>query len=119
MEPNLNENETLNGNDTTGVGGYGSVQPAGGNGANNNGKAIAALVLGILSIIFAFVYTWIGLIAGIVGIVLGVKARHECPGGMATGGFVCSIVGVVLNALFLACALCALGTLGAMVATMG
>ena len=42
-----------------------------------NGLAVAGLVLGIISIVFAFLFVWIGLIAGIVGIILSVKGRKN------------------------------------------
>ena len=54
------------------------------------------------------------LILGIVGIVLGVKARKQAPSGIATAGFVCSIVGTALSAALLVCALCALGALASL-----
>jgi Domain of unknown function (DUF4190) len=67
-----------------------------------SGKAIAALVLGIVSI-FAF-----GFIAGLIAIILGVLARKEIDAdpslggrGLATAGLVLGIVGVVLWALVL------------------
>lgn len=87
---------------------------------NNTNKswAIASLVLGILSIVFAFVYIYVGLIAGVVGIVLGVKARKETPSGLATAGFVCSIVGTALSAVLLVCALCVVGAGLAALASM-
>ena len=78
----------------------------------SNGFAIAALVLGILSILSSFTIMWvglgwIGLIIGIVGIVLGVMAKKKNPTGMATAGLVLSIIGTVLCALiFIACAAC-------------
>ena len=59
---------------------------------DNKGWAIAALVLGILSIVFAWIYVYVGLILGIVGIVVSVKARKLVPSGISTGGFVCSII---------------------------
>lgn len=69
--------------------------------------AVASLVLGIISIVFWFIpmLGWLGAILGIIGIVLGSKARKEVENkGMATGGFVCSIIGTVLNLiLFVAC----------------
>ncbi len=86
------------------------------NGNKNNGKAIASLVLGIASIVLTFFVWWLGIICGIVGIVLGAKARKETPSGLATGGFVCSIVGLVLSCVTLVCALCALGTLASLAA---
>ena len=56
---------------------------------NKNTLSIAALVLGIVGIIFDFIYAIVGLVAGIVGIVLAVKARKtENAVGMATGGLI-------------------------------
>ena len=76
--------------------------------------SIAALILGLVGIIFDFIYLWIGLIAGIIGIIIGVKARkEENAKGMATAGFICSIVAVAIGGFLLACALCAIGTLAA------
>lgn len=73
--------------------------------------AIAGLVLGILSIIFAFLFTWIGLVAGIIGIILSVKGRASTnKKGVATAGLVCSIIGTALSGIFIACALCVVGT---------
>ena len=88
------------------------------NNNTNKSLAIASLVLGILSIVFAFVYIYVGLIAGVVGIVLGVKARKETPCGLATAGFVCSIVGTALSAVMLVCALCVVGASIAALASM-
>lgn len=71
-------------------------------GQANNGKATASLVLGIISIVFVmgtFYTSWIGLILGILAIILGNKARKETPGGIATAGFVCGIVGTALRAV--------------------
>lgn len=81
----------------------------------NNGKAIASLVLGIVSIATTVLFGSFGpifaLVTGIIAIVLGVKARKECPCGMATAGFVLGIIGTVFGAvMFLACA-CLIGGL--------
>ncbi|GEM_PF-2732983 len=74
---------------------------------------IASLVLGIISILAVFIRLspLVGLVLGIVGVVLGAMARKESQTGIATGGFVCSIIGIVINAIFFVCALMALGTL--------
>ena len=77
--------------------------------------AIAALVLGIISIVFGFIpygVSTIGLICGIVGIVMGVLGRREYGReNLALAGLICSIIGVVLSLLVFAvcggCALCA------------
>lgn len=101
-----------------------SAQTVGGAGyrADNktsSGKAVASLVLGILSLICAFFgYSAIvGLILGIIGVSLGAKARKESQTGMATGGFVCSILGLIFCALGLVCAVACVGALGALGAT--
>ena len=76
--------------------------------------AVAGLVLGICSIGFGLFFWWLGLILGIIGVVLASMAKKEAPqNGMATGGFVCSIIGIALNLVyFVACAAC-LGAIGA------
>ena len=82
-------------------------------GQANNGKATASLVLGIISIVCVtgtFYTSWIGLILGILAIILGNKARKETPGGIATAGFVCGIVGTVLCALMVVACTCLFGT---------
>jgi heme/copper-type cytochrome/quinol oxidase subunit 1 len=76
---------------------------------------IAALVLGIVSIVFCFTggLAFIAPILGVVGIVLGVIARKNAkttkePTGAATAGLVMSIIGVVLGAIiWIACIACA------------
>ena len=78
----------------------------------SKGLAVGGLVLGIASIVFAFIYTWIAAL-GIVGIVLlSAMAMKRCPSakGLAIGGLVCAIVGTVLNVSLVACALCVVGS---------
>lgn len=68
-----------------------------------NGKAVASMVLGILSIIIP----WLGFILGIVGIILASKAFKEINAtgqggrGMAIAGLVTSIVGTALYGLLI------------------
>ena len=68
-----------------------------------NGKAIAALVLGICSIVVPY----IGLILGIIAIVLAnqatkmIKRTNEGGHGMAVAGLVCGIIGVAIYALII------------------
>ena len=77
---------------------------------NKNTLSIAALVLGIVGIIFDFIYAIVGLVAGIVGIVLALKARKtENAVGMATGGLICSIIAVALAAILVFVAICTVG----------
>ena len=72
-----------------------------------SGKAVASLVLGIVSLIVP------GLLAialAIIGLVLGVQARRALPQGatgMATAGMVLSIIALALGVLFtVSCAAC-------------
>jgi hypothetical protein len=71
-----------------------------------NGKAVAALVLGICSVV---VPVWgIGLVLGIIGLVLAIGAKKENPSGMVTAGLVLSIIGVALGGIaFISCISCA------------
>jgi hypothetical protein len=88
--------------------GPGPVQPYGPPGvAATNGKATAALVTGIASLVLSWCC---GLgVAGVVAIVLGVKARREIAmsggrqqgDGMALGGIITGAVAVVLGLLVL------------------
>lgn len=77
------------------------VPPVGGAPSPNNGLAIAALVLGILT------FVCLGPIAGILAIVfgfLGMKKANEMGGtgkGMSIAGIVLGIVGTVASILFL------------------
>ena len=81
------------------------------NNQGTNFNALMSLILGIAGIVSVLLAPFvanfpalIGLIISIVGIVYGVKARNEIPKGakgrgMATGGFICSIFGVVFGVL--------------------
>lgn len=78
-----------------------------------NGLAVASLVLGILSIICVFFGygAILGLVFGIIGTILGAKARKESQTGLATAGFVCSLVGIILCVLGFVCAIACIGSL--------
>lgn len=68
-----------------------------------NNKSIAALTLGVLSIILPY----IGLILGIIGIVISSKSigeldqSNERGRGLAVSGKVCSIVGVCIQTVLI------------------
>ena len=68
-----------------------------------NGKAIAALVLGILSIVVPY----IGLIFGIIAIILAaisfkeIRLRYEQGRGLAIAGLVCGIIGTIIYAVII------------------
>ena len=79
----------------------------------SEGKAIAALVCGILSIVFC-AGTLFGLILGIVAIVLASSyVKQNGPNTKAKIGKICGIIGSILSALmfiltmFLGCSLLA------------
>lgn len=66
----------------------------------SNGSAVASLVLGIISILI-FLTGPIGLIMGIVGLVLARKGRiNDAASGVAKAGFVTSLIGTILCAIF-------------------
>ncbi len=74
-----------------------------------NGKAITALVLGILSVMIPYV----GFILGILAIIFAkmsfteLKKRNDGGKGLAVAGLVCGIVGTVLYGLILLVAILA------------
>ncbi|TMW72532.1 DUF4190 domain-containing protein [Alteribacter natronophilus] len=76
-----------------------------------NGKAVASLVLGIVSLILPYV----GLVTGIVGIVLAklafkeISENSESGRGLAVGGLVCSIIATVLYAIMVLLFIAAVG----------
>ncbi|NLL00081.1 MAG: DUF4190 domain-containing protein [Clostridiales bacterium] len=76
----------------------------------NEGKAIASLVLGIISLVFVFfgTFAFIGMILAIIGLILGISAKKENPeDGKAKAGVVLSIISLALCTLSLiACAIC-------------
>lgn len=76
----------------------------------SSGKAIASMVLGIVSIIGCFAYGIISLPCGIIAVVYAKKARLAIQNGtapvnsqgMATAGRVCGWIGIVLGSLMFA-----------------
>ncbi|OUP84189.1 hypothetical protein B5F07_08620 [Lachnoclostridium sp. An169] len=72
---------------------------------------VGSLVLGIISIViglFGGGLGWLGAILGIIGIILGSQGK-KIPEqkGLASAGFVCSIIGTVLCLLmYIACIAC-------------
>ncbi len=68
--------------------------------------AVASLVLGILGLVFSFfslgILGFLGIILGILGIIFGALARSKTENrGIATAGFVISIICVALNVVVL------------------
>lgn len=77
------------------------------------GKAIAAMVLGIVAIVFSCRW-YISIPCAIVGLVLGIlHNKNNTKSGMATAGIVCSIIALVLVVLVLILAAIGIAALGA------
>lgn len=78
------------------------------------GLAIAALVLGIVSIVLAWFYmvNIVAVVAGVVGLVLAIMAGKSYKelgqkNGMATAGLVLSIIGLAFSLIgFFVCTVC-------------
>lgn len=71
---------------------------------NSVGKAIASMVLGILSLVLCYVPV-LGLILALVGLPLGVSAMRGLPAGqsgrgMAIAGVTMGIIGLVIGLLW-------------------
>ncbi len=90
--------------------------------SNGKGFSIAALILGIASMVLAW-FTFVNiaaLVGAILGIVFACKGR-KCsvaangkPSGLATAGLVLSIIGTVIAGIgFMTCTLCTLCVAGA------
>ncbi len=90
---------------------------------NTRGKAIASLVCGIAGLVCVWfgIFSFLGLIAGIVAIILGSQVRkaNDANKGMATGGLVTGIIAVVLGAVMFSCAICAVCAIGSGLAAAG
>ncbi|KAF5087305.1 hypothetical protein [Acetobacterium wieringae] len=85
-----------------------------------NNKAIASLVLGIVSlvsIVWSY-FTIIGIICAIVGLIFAIQIRKAGelegfkPSSMATAGLVLNIIGLALCAIVLIACVACVGLLG-------
>lgn len=77
-------------------------------------KAVASLVLGILSLVVVVapkVGGLIGLLCAIVGLILGLQARKQAPSRKAVAGIVLCLIAIVVDIL----AVAACGLLAAIV----
>ncbi len=72
----------------------------------NDGKAVAGLILGIVSIVSSC--SGSGVLFGILGIVFSCMSRKEAKNnpngttgnsGLSTGGLICSIIGIVISVI--------------------
>lgn len=84
-----------------------------------NSGATASMVLGLLSVILALVLgtvaPYVPLVLGAVGLVLAVNANKTARSTMASAGFVLSIIGLVISAVFLLMWLLCLGAVSTVV----
>jgi hypothetical protein len=63
------------------------------------GTAIASLVCGLAAMVVPIPI--LDIVVGIIGIALSRKAKNQgYPGGLATAGFVCSILGTIFSVIF-------------------
>lgn len=91
---------------------YQSPQYQGFKGNDSKGMAIASMILGIVSIVLCCIW-YISLIAGIVGIVLGIMHnRKNEKSGMATAGIICSVIGIILTIAILILAAIGIAAMG-------
>ena len=68
-----------------------------------NGAAVASLVLGIISIFASSCYGIVGLIVSIVGLIFaGVAKKKQGGNGMRVGGLVTSLIGLVISLIVIA-----------------
>ena len=65
-----------------------------------NTDGAVALGLGIASIIMDLIFSVVGIVLGIIGIVFALRGRRDPERrGVATAGLVCSVIGFVLGVL--------------------
>lgn len=78
------------------------------------GLAVASMVLGIVSLVFACCIPYVPVIAAIVGLILGIVSLKKNAGGkgMAIAGVVCSIIALIPAVLIIAGVGSAIGLAG-------
>lgn len=67
---------------------------------SNNGKGVASMILGIVSLVICSCYG-LGIIPAIIGLVLGIQQNKTNKVSVGTAGIVLSIIGIVFNSLML------------------
>lgn len=79
------------------------------------GKAIASMVLGIVSLVFfwAGMFSLAALVCGVIAVILGAQARKGAqnmgmkPNGMATAGLIMGLIGAIVSLIgFISCVAC-------------
>ncbi len=79
------------------------------------GAAVASMVLGIVSLVFCWWLFFLGLPCGVVGLILGIVGKKQMdaarqPSGMAVGGLIMSIVGIVVSMIYVVTCIAACST---------
>lgn len=75
--------------------------------------AIVSLILGIASIVMSCCVTYLAIGLGIGGIICSVMSKKKQKSGMATAGMVCSIIGIVIAAIWIIFSVAIMGMLAA------
>ncbi|MBR6153184.1 MAG: DUF4190 domain-containing protein [Treponema sp.] len=73
------------------------------------GLSVASMVLGIIAMVCLLTgwFSFIAVVMGVVGLILGIMGKKKTPNGMATAGIVLSIIALALGALiFVSCIVC-------------
>ena len=95
----------------------------------HKGKAIAAMVLGIVACVlcwFGLILAIIAVVCAVIGLILAVSANKGMKAdgitegkGMATAGLVLSIIGLAVGAIGLVCAICVVAAANQLVGSLG
>lgn len=81
--------------------------------------AIAALILGISSLVFCWV-PFLGIGLAIAATITGAKGKNDpTKRGMAMAGMIMGIIAIVLSAIFTTCTMCTLCAAGTELASSG
>jgi len=65
-----------------------------------NRYGIAGLVLGTISIFSSLILAPVGVVCGILGVIFTKKQKRIHPNGIATAGFIISIIGLIQSIIF-------------------
>ena len=82
------------------------------------GMSIAALVLGIVSLVL-FCYTYVSLPCAILAIIFGIVGKKKGGKGMAKAGLIMGIIALALVVLFWVLALAGFAALGSFAGELG
>ncbi len=69
--------------------------------SNDNNFGVASVILGIISIVFAFGINVHGTILGIIGLIFALVQRKNSKNKWASWGIILNVIGIILNILVL------------------